>query len=113
MTSLSKETIAKFVVAQAPPTPPSKRKRLTEDQENRIVTLRKEGFQWSEIGRKLGFSQYTVQKAHDRVTAPGYQRFEVAKEELERMRAMRKQGMTIRAIAEAVKRSKFFVHKHI
>ena len=62
--TVSKETIAKFVVTQAPPTPPSKRKRLTEDQENRIVELRK-------------------------------------------------QGMTIRAIAEAVKRSKFFVHKHI
>lgn len=111
--TVSKETIAKFVVAQAPPTPPSKRKRLTEDQENRIVELRKQGFQWSEIGRKLGFSQYTVQKAHIRVTAPGYQRFEVTKEELSKMRAMRNRGMTIRAIAEAVKRSKFFVHKHI
>jgi DNA invertase Pin-like site-specific DNA recombinase len=112
MTALSKETIAKFVVAQAP-TPKSKRKRLTEDQENRIVALRKKGFQWAEIGRKLGFSQYTVQKAHDRVTAPGYQRFEVAKEELKRMRDLRKEGKTFREIARIVKRSLFFVHKHI
>lgn len=112
MTALSKETIAKFVVAQAPPQK-SKRKRLTEDQENRIVKLRKEGFQWAEIGRKLGFSQYTVQKAHDRVTAPGYQRFEVAKEELKRMRDLREEGKTFREIAQIVKRSLFFVHKHI
>jgi DNA invertase Pin-like site-specific DNA recombinase len=110
--TVSKETIAKFVVAQAPPHK-SKRKRLTEDQENRIVKLRKDGFQWAEIGRKMGFSQYTVQNAHIRVTAPGYQRFEVAKEELKRMRAMRKEGMTIRAIAKAVGRSAFFVHKYI
>jgi DNA invertase Pin-like site-specific DNA recombinase len=110
--TIPKETIQKFVVAQAPPSK-SKRKRLTEDQENRIVALRKQGFQWSEIGRKLGFSRYTVQNAHIRVTAPGYKRYEVAKEELAKMRAMRKEGMTIGAIAAAVKRSKFFVHKYL
>jgi DNA invertase Pin-like site-specific DNA recombinase len=110
--TISKETIAKFVVAKAPP-PKTKRKRLTEDQENRIVKLRKEGFQWAEIGRKLGFSRYTVQNAHIRLTAPGYKRYEVAKEELKRMRDLRGKRMAYRAIAKAVGRSASFVHKYI
>jgi len=110
--TLSPETIARFTLPSTA-AKPRLRHRLTEDGEAQVMELRKRGFTYAEIASRVGVAWGTVKKCVTRNSRPGHTRWDIQREEIARMKAMREKGMTYDAIAAATRRSRGAVYRWI
>ena len=110
--TVSRETIARFTIPSTP-TKPRVRRRLTEEGEAEVMELRQRGFSYAEIGRRMDVNPMTVKHCVVRNAQPGHSRWDIRRAEVERMKAMRAEGMTYQAIAAAMGRSRGAVYRWV
>ena len=110
--TVSPETIARFTIPSTA-TKPRVRRRLTEEGETEVLEMRARGFTYAEIAARVGVAWGTVKKCILRNSRPGHTRWDIRRAEVDRMRAMRAEGMTYEAIAVTMRRSRGAVYRWV
>ena len=110
--TVSPETIARFVIPSTT-TKPRVRRRLTEEGEMEVMDMRARVFTYAEIEARVGVAWGTVKKCIARNSRPGHTRWDIRRAEVDRMRAMREEGMTYDEISRATGRSRGAVYRWV
>lgn len=110
--TVSPETIARFTIPSTE-AKPRVRRRLTEEGEMEVMEMRARGFTYAEIAQRVGVACGTVKKCVQRNSRPGHTRWDLRRAEVERMKAMREEGITYDQISRATGRSRGAVYRWV